>query len=41
MLTKKRGKYKPSKDNEKKLKKYINGKSESKRLDGVGRDTRE
>ena len=41
MLTKKRGKYKPSKDNEKKLKKYINGKSESKRPDGTCRTTSE
>ena len=41
MLTKKRGKYKPSKDNEKKLKKYINGKSESNGSKRIGRDTGE
>ena len=41
MLTKKRGKYKPSKDNEKKLKKYINGKSESNGPKRIGRDTGE
>jgi hypothetical protein len=39
MLDKKRGKYKPSQKNEQKLKKYINGKSESKRLDSTSRTT--
>lgn len=39
MLKPKRKKYKPKEKNEQKLKKYINGKSESKRPDGVGRHT--
>ena len=41
MLKKKRGKQKRAKINEQKLKKYINGKSESKRPDSTRWDTGE
>jgi len=41
MLDKKRGKYKPSQKNEQKLKKYINGKSESQRPNRTRRNTSE
>mgnify|MGYP003639683945 CR=1 FL=1 len=41
MLKNKRKKYKPKEKNEQKLKKYINGKSESNRLSGTRSNTSE